>query len=208
MARPPTRFNDLNLLLREFVLEVRTRLGANFLGAYLGGSFAPGSADEHSDVDFLVVTHQPVSQAEKQRLRTSIADCLARHPWRSTLTGHTRRLLSSAPTGPSLRAAVGRQRIREDGTLDALQHRRAPLDVARARRRPRRSASPLHHRADQRHQLRTEARKMAAEYLAWLEADWNQLHSPWPQPYIVTTFCRILVTVATDGVAMKAAALN
>lgn len=36
--------------------SARTILAANFVGAYLVGSFALGAGDEHSDVDFIVVT--------------------------------------------------------------------------------------------------------------------------------------------------------
>lgn len=51
-----SEYADLNVLLAELVASVRQVLDRNFCGAYLQGSFALGDADEHSDVDFIVVT--------------------------------------------------------------------------------------------------------------------------------------------------------
>jgi predicted nucleotidyltransferase len=69
----PTAFPDLNEVLRELVSSVQAILGENFCGAYLQGSFAVGDADEHSDVDFIVVTHvaAPLSSASSDGSRTS-----------------------------------------------------------------------------------------------------------------------------------------
>src|SRR2546430_9937627 len=65
----PTPFADLNRLLAELVDRVREVLGDNFCGAYLQGSFAVGDADVHSDVDFLVVTHDEIGDAELAALQ-------------------------------------------------------------------------------------------------------------------------------------------
>ncbi|HEV8603399.1 MAG TPA: nucleotidyltransferase domain-containing protein [Gaiellaceae bacterium] len=71
----PTAFPDLNAVLGDLVESLQTILAENFCGAYLQGSFAVGDADEHSDVDFIVVTHEEVSgehvaalQAMQERL--------------------------------------------------------------------------------------------------------------------------------------------
>src|SRR5436309_14917051 len=66
----PTIFPELNALLRELVASVRTILGEHLCGAYLQGSFALGDADVHSDVDFMVVTHDEVSVPELAELQT------------------------------------------------------------------------------------------------------------------------------------------
>jgi predicted nucleotidyltransferase len=57
----PTPFPALNAVLRDFTESVQAILGENFCGAYLQGSFALGDADEHSNVDFIVVTEHEVS---------------------------------------------------------------------------------------------------------------------------------------------------
>ncbi len=61
---PPTPYPDLNDVLRDLVVGVRESLGENFCGAYLQGSFAVGDADEHSDVDFIVATHDELTDAQ------------------------------------------------------------------------------------------------------------------------------------------------
>src|SRR5438876_11024144 len=63
-----TAFGDLNQLLVELVDGVRVVLGDNFCGAYLQGSFAVGDADEHSDVDFIVVTKGEVTPGQQAEL--------------------------------------------------------------------------------------------------------------------------------------------
>ncbi len=44
-------------------------LGANFVGAYLQGSFAVGNFDAHSDCDFIIVTEEELSAGEVAVLR-------------------------------------------------------------------------------------------------------------------------------------------
>ena len=62
----PTQFVELNAILGQLTRGVQAVLGLNLVGVYLQGSFACGDADEHSDVDFLVVIGQPLSEADRQ----------------------------------------------------------------------------------------------------------------------------------------------
>ena len=61
-------------VLNELVEKASAILGDNFCGAYLQGSFAVGDADEHSDVDFIIVTHDAVGEPAVLRLRALHAD--------------------------------------------------------------------------------------------------------------------------------------
>jgi hypothetical protein len=86
--RDATHFADLNGLLVELVDGVRNVLGDSFCGAYLQGSFAVGDADEHSDVDFIVVTKDglaPEQQAELQLLHQTLYALPT--PWAQHLEG-------------------------------------------------------------------------------------------------------------------------
>jgi predicted nucleotidyltransferase len=65
----PTPYADLNAVIAELVSGAREILGENFCGAYLQGSFAVGDADEHSDVDFLVVVHDELTDAQQAALK-------------------------------------------------------------------------------------------------------------------------------------------
>jgi hypothetical protein len=60
---------DLTAVLRELVASVQAILGENFCGAYLQGSFALGDADADSDVDFIVVTHDEVTDSQLDALQ-------------------------------------------------------------------------------------------------------------------------------------------
>src|SRR5438094_1286383 len=70
IAAAPTAFPELNRVLADLVEGARAILGDNFCGAYLQGSFAVGDADEHSDVDFIIVTHEDLSEAQQSDLQT------------------------------------------------------------------------------------------------------------------------------------------
>jgi hypothetical protein len=83
-----TPFADLNQLLTELVEGAETVLGQNLVGAYLQGSFAVGDADEHSDVDFIVVTDDevtPEQRADLQALHQRLYSLAT--PWAQHLEG-------------------------------------------------------------------------------------------------------------------------
>jgi hypothetical protein len=65
MSKPfPTPCSELNRVLRDVVDSVQAVLSNNFVGAYLQGSFAVGDFDLHSDVDFIMVTEEELSDEE------------------------------------------------------------------------------------------------------------------------------------------------
>jgi hypothetical protein len=71
----PTALSDLNTVLRRLVSGWQSILGDNFLGAYLGGSFAHGGWDMDSDVDFNVLVERELDQenlAALKNLHTNI----------------------------------------------------------------------------------------------------------------------------------------
>ena len=70
MNPSPTPYKDLNTVLEDLVTSVQAILQDNFIGAYLQGSFAIGDFDEHSDVDFIIVTERELSDSEITALQT------------------------------------------------------------------------------------------------------------------------------------------
>ena len=84
----PTRYEELNDVLATFLTRVQEVLGESFCGAYLQGSFALGDADEHSDVDFIVVTQNEVTEPQASRLQ-AMHERLYRleSPWARHLEG-------------------------------------------------------------------------------------------------------------------------
>ena len=65
----PTPYPELNDVLRELVESLHALLKADFNGAYLQGSFAVGGFDEHSDVDFIIVIDQELSEEQVKELQ-------------------------------------------------------------------------------------------------------------------------------------------
>lgn len=64
-----TPYAELDQLLVELLGHWRRILGDNLAGAYLQGSFALGAGDRHSDCDWLVATHSPLSEPQIAQLR-------------------------------------------------------------------------------------------------------------------------------------------
>ncbi len=197
-----TDYPELNAVLRTFVADVRSILAENFCGAYLQGSFALGEADEHSDVDFLIVTQDESSEEQWARLQAMHKRIYAVDvPWAQHLEGsyvsreQLRRVDPSGSPYPFLdngaselvsanhfNTAVVRWLIREHGVVLAGPEPRSLIDPV------------------SEDQLRREARARIDEYAAWApEPTEAEPMSRWKQPYLVITFCRLLNTLATEG---------
>ncbi len=54
---------EINALLQELLKDVRGILGSHFVGMYLEGSLANGDFDQDSDIDFVVVVDDEVSES-------------------------------------------------------------------------------------------------------------------------------------------------
>ena len=55
-------------MLAALIPAVQSTLGGNLVGVYLRGSLATGDFIDTSDIDFLVATERPVSDAEAEAL--------------------------------------------------------------------------------------------------------------------------------------------
>src|SRR5881275_2133794 len=108
----PTVYAELNAVLGELVETVRTTLGENFCGAYLQGSFALSHADADSDVDFIVVTRDEVTDAQLDALQDMHRRIYALpSPWAQHLEGVVRHEGAPPPRrDAALSALVPRQR--------------------------------------------------------------------------------------------------
>jgi hypothetical protein len=58
----PTPDPDLNKLLQVLLQDVQTILGPHFVGMYLEGSLANDAFDQASDIDFIVVADQDITE--------------------------------------------------------------------------------------------------------------------------------------------------
>lgn len=196
-------FGDLNRLLTELAEGVQAALGDNFIGAYLQGSFAVGDADEHSDVDFIIVTNGEVTQEQRAELQ-ALHQRLYEQPtsWAQHLEGSyvprrtLRRLdperrpllyLDNGATQFTLdnhdNTAVVRWSLREHGVVLAGPDPKGLVDPV----------SP--------DQLREDVRRALNEWAAWLRSidsiDRRSL------AVAVLSHCRILHTLVTGVVSSK-----
>ena len=201
-----TGYRDLNSLLDDFVACVRAVLEENFAGAYLVGSFALGGADEHSDVDFLVVTNGAVTDEQLAELQRTHGQLYDRDtPWAQHLEGSyaPREILRRVdpPRTPFLYLDNGARELVSDEHCNTAVVRWTLRERGVALAGP--DPKTLVDRVT-REQLRTEMQPMLREYAAWaLEPTEAGPMSRWKQPYLVLTMCRILHTAATGTVAAK-----
>jgi predicted nucleotidyltransferase len=69
LAQEPTPYKELNAVLLEMVKSMQVVMENNLVGVYLQGSFAVGGFDMHSDVDFIVVINEAISDSQLQDLQ-------------------------------------------------------------------------------------------------------------------------------------------
>lgn len=204
-ALTPRSFADLRAVLDDLSRAARGALGKSLVGVYLVGSFAVGHGDEHSDVDFLVVTEQDVDAAHEQALR----DVHARFPdspvgWAQHLEGSYVPRSELRRPGTSRGAwlyvdngsrdlersshddtAVTRWVLREHGVTLAGPD---PVDLV----------DPV--TADQ---LREEALATIGAWQRSLARDPDDIATAWGQQHEVLGLCRFLYTVVTGSVTSK-----
>jgi hypothetical protein len=204
----PTQFPELNDLLRELTERAAGILGDNFVGAYLQGSFAVGDADMHSDCDFLIPVHGPITADREAGLR-------ALHDEIPTRPGHwTHHLEGSYPDKGELRtmAGLGRPWLYIDhGWREMQWSTHCNTEVVRWSLRecgvtltgpdPKTLVDPVPPEA-LRARMRESARTFLPDLLSWLTFD-----IAWAQRYAVTALCRILYTIDEGRVTSKKAAL-
>lgn len=202
----PTPYPELNDVLQDLVGGVREILAENFCGAYLQGSFAVGDADEHSDVDFIVVVHDELPDSQVGALQAMHRRLYAlESPWAQHLEGSyvpTNELRevdeSRSPywyldNGASelirdnhCNTAVVRWSLREKGVVLAGSDPKSLVDPV----------SPA--------QLRADVLRDLPEWVAWApEPTKAGGMSCWKQPYLVVNSCRMLHTLETGRVGSK-----
>ena len=90
MTSDPTPYGELNSVLHELLSNIRVALGESLAGVYLQGSFALGDFDGDSDVDFIVVTRDELTEPQVAALQTVHARVSAlESEWAKHLEGRT-----------------------------------------------------------------------------------------------------------------------
>jgi hypothetical protein len=207
MYPQPTPYGDLNVVLRELVTRVQNVLGENFIGAYLQGSFAVGDFDTHSDVDFLIILEEDISDARLPTLQALHGEIFELgSPWAQHLEG------SYIPKGALRRfPPPPREFLYLDngsGELVRSDHDDSLVVYWVLRERgitligpePRSLVTPVSVDA-----LRREALETMRTWQEHLLADPNKLNNRWRQTFVVLSYCRMLHTLQSGAVDSKPA---
>jgi hypothetical protein len=205
-----TPYADLDELLAELLGHWQRILGENLVGAYVQGSFALGSGDQHSDCDWLVATRGSLTEPQIGQLREL-------HDEIPTREGHWCHDLEGS-YGPVDELAsvdyLGRKWLFNDRghrTLEWDDHcnRGYTRWVLREHRITLTGPAPrLFMPVVPPDLLRREAAASLPTLLDDL-ATWINIDTlAWGQRYAVVTACRILYTLETAEVASKQGALE
>lgn len=206
--RDPTAFPDLNEVLRDFLDSVQSILGENFCGAYLQGSFAVGDADEHSDVDFIVVTNEEPTDAqvaELQAMQERLYELAT--PWAQHLEGSyfPKELLRRVDPGrtPLVYFDNGETKPARDNHCNTAVVRWSLREhgVVLAGPEPKSLVEPV-----DPDDLRREVREAMVEFAEWASSPTKAGGmSCWMQPYLVLNLCRMLQTLESGEIGSKKA---
>ncbi len=204
---PPTPYPAINALLDEVLAGAQRILGSQFLGMYLEGSLATGAFDEASDIDFIVVTQEEVSQehfAALQAMHERIAD--RGTPWAIQLEGSyigrraLRRYDPARATHPNIERGQGERLKWARHGADWLVHRQIARTrgIVLAGPPPDALIDPI-----LPDDLRAAMRSTLSTWVVPLLEDPARIHPRGYQSYIVLSLCRILYTLETGAVASK-----
>lgn len=203
-----TPFPELNAVLATFLDQAQAILSHNFVGLYLVGSFALGDFDAHSDVDFLVVTHSDLTEAQEaalQMMHGAIYDLESK--WAKHLEGSyipVSQLRSDDATQTELlyldntastmvrsnhcNTFVVRWTLYEYGIALVGPHPKTLLEAIPA------------------NSLIQEVRSDMFEWSEQLMQDFEQLNNRWVQAFVVLSYCRMLYTLEVGRITSKPAA--
>jgi len=212
MATPDviTPYADLDELLAELVGHWQRILGDNLAGAYVQGSFALGSGDQHSDCDWLVATHGALTEPQ-------IAQLHELHDEIPTREGHWCHDLEGSYAPVAELASVdhlGRKWLFNNHghrTLEWDDHcnrgytrwtlREHGITLTGPAPRTFMPVVPAH---PLRREAATSLPTLLHDLASWIDID----TVAWGQRYAVVTVCRLLYTFETAEVASKPSALE
>ena len=208
----PTQFPELNNLIPDFVASHREILGHNMIGFYLQGSAAVGDMDEHSDVDFIVVTERNlnhIEMADLQKMHTDFFDRTAENQWAEHFEGsyfpidvlqtfdqpETKLVYidngsSTLEMNTHCNTLVVRWCLREMGVTLAGPDPETLLDPI-----------PID-------QMKDEVKKVMFDWEGWIYDDMEMYSNRFFQTFIVLTYSRMLQTLATGQVFSKPAGVQ
>ncbi len=205
-----TPYADLDELIVELVGHWQRILGRNLAGAYLQGSFALGAGDQHSDCDWLVATHGPLTQRQ-------IAELRGLHDEIPTRNGHWCHDIEGSYAPMAELASIkhigqkwlfndhGNRTLTWDDHCNRMYTRWILREHGICLTGPLpRSFMPRVPAEVMRSEAAASLPTLLEDLATWIDID----AIAWGQRYAVVTACRILYTLHTADVASKAGALE
>ncbi len=207
----PTPHADVNAIIRELFSSITAVLGSQIVGVYLDGSLASGDFDQDSDIDFVVITKEPINAeefAELQAMHDRIA--LLDSVWAIQLEGFyiskqaVRRFDPAQPDYPNIERGPGERLklVPHELTWNIHRHILRERGITLLGPAPETLIDPITAN-DLRQTMSVILRGWAADILNHLE--WIQPRGY--QSYVVLSICRILYTLEHGDVVSKKAAL-
>lgn len=206
----PTAYPDLNHLLRELAASVQVILGNNLIGLYLQGSFATGDCDEHSDVDFLAIIQEELTEAELAQLQAMHKRIFALSiSWAQHLEGSYFPLVMLRRYEP----ARDRPFYIDNGSQELVRHDHDNTWVVRWTVReqgipllgppPSEVIAPIPPEA-----LHQEVVKTIQDWGEEIIMETYSINNRWAQPFAALGYGRMLHTLATGQIHSKLAAVR
>lgn len=212
MKTAPTPYPAINALLQHVLADAQIILGNQFVGMYLDGSLASGDFDQDSDVDFVVVTQNDLTDdlfATLQAMHDHIATLDSW--WATQLEGSylsrraIRRFDSSNARYPNIERGTGERLklVAPDRAWDVHRVVLRERGITLAGPAPQTMIDPV-----TPDDLRQTMREILRDWAARLLADPAQLNRRGYQAYTVLSVCRILYTLEFGTIVSKRVAAH
>jgi len=201
----PTPNEELNDILEELVSGMQAILKTNFLGVYLGGSFAHGGWDADSDVDWDAVIERDLTPQERDALKVLHARIYIQESyWARHLEGayFPRAVLGDLNQTDELlwyldNGSLNFERATHDNTL-VVRWVLREKGITLAGPDPAAFIPPVPEKL-----LKAEVWGTMQEWGNEILADAYPLDNRWAQTFAVLMYCRMLHTLATGEVRSK-----
>lgn len=212
---PSQPYPELRGCLETFVAGVQDLLQANFVGAYLVGSLATGDFDADSDIDFLVVTDEELTDAQVQSLQAlhldlhSLGTYPAQHLEGSYIPGNLLNRADQVGTQPLWYIDNG-STVLERSVHDNKWHVRWILReraITLSGPDPRDLVQPVSPEVLVREMVAT-VEKLNCYFAAEIGKPLGWFNTRFAQSFAVLTCCRMLHTVQSGAVGSKLAGVE
>lgn len=212
---PNEPYPELRFVLRRFVVAVQDALEGNFEGAYLVGSLATGDFDLDSDIDFMIITGEELTEGEIPLLQAlhheiyNLGCYPARHLEGSYISKYSLTRPDLVGVHPLWYVDNG-STLLERSVHDNHWHVRWILRecaITLAGPDPKALIQPVSSEA-LRTEMLTSIEKMRTRFLAEIDKPLGWFNTRFGQSFAVLTCCRMLHTLQSSAVKSKLAGVQ